>query len=382
MKEIGGSRYIDRIEYMKYKDALTCDLTQTMFSLGFIGKNNLFLSSGRCVEKYVLDMIEDDKKIAILPAFSCETVILPFLERGYSIRYYHIQKNLKINLELLDNLIEKYNPSVVLYHGIWGFDSCDGIDTIVQKYQGYEIVFIEDRTLDIFRMKNYSDNAQFTIGSFRKLYVVPDGGFLFSSKILDRSKINGYSKELEQAKLNAYLNMYDYRINNIGTFEHCNKLCENAEDILENADSYYEMSPASKKIICSSNLNEIKEKRRSNYTFLYENLSDVKGINIITHKLTSGIVPYHFAISVENKLDLFAYLYKHNIFPSNAWNTFEYVNDIEMNQYEAELYHNCFFLEISDIYDADDMKRMVNVIKEYVYCRNCHFKEIRVLKHS
>lgn len=366
MKEIGGSRYIDRMVYNKYSEATNDDLCKMMSELGFFGNYKKFLSSGRSAEKIVLDNISDEKKIAVLPAFTCETVILPFLERGYLIKYYHVNRDLKINLDLLDKLIEKYSPTVVLYHGIWGFDSCDGIDLIVRKYQEKGTIFIEDRTFDIFRMKNYSDNVDFTICSFRKLYVVPDGGLVFSKRKLKKCELNGHNLGLEKAKLTAYMGMYDYRVNQIGEFELCKRMCAEAEEILENDDEYHEMTSASRKIVCSAPLNEIIEKRRANYVFLYENLSDVKGVNIITPKLLDGIVPYHFALSVENKKDLFEYLHRYNIFPSNAWNTCEYVSDIEMNQFERELYNNCFFLEISEIYTVDDMKRMVNIIKGYI----------------
>lgn len=365
MKEIGGSRYIDRRKFIKYNEASTDDLCKTMHMLGFSGKDNIFLSSGRSAEKLVLDMIKDDRKMAILPAFTCETVILPFIERGYSIKYYHIDSDFKINFKFLDELIAINRPSIVLYHGIWGFNSCDGIDNIINKYQQKGIVFIEDRTFDIFNMKNYSDKVNFTIGSFRKLYVVPDGGFVFSKSIIEHHNLNEYNYELEQEKLNAYLRMYEYRVNRIGTFEYCQKRCAEAEEILENDEGFRMISPVSKKIICSSKLNEIKEKRRANYIFLYEELSNIKEIRIITPKLNENIVPYHFALCVDNKISLFEYLHRHKIYPTNPWNTFKYIENIEMNQFERELYNNCFFLEISDIYNIDDMKRMVDLIKEY-----------------
>ena len=76
-------------------------------------------------------------------------------------------------------------------------------------------------------------------------------------------------------------------------------------------------------------------------------------------------MPYHFALCVDNKISLFEYLHRYKIYPTNPWNTFKYIENIEMNQFERELYNNCFFLEISDIYNIDDMKRMVDLIKEY-----------------
>lgn len=364
MKEIGGSRYVDINEYKNYKEASVYDLWHAMLKFGFNKKHYIYLSSGRCAEKYVLDHINDEKKIAILPAFTCETVILPFIERGYFIQYYHIRQNLSIDLNGLDRLIEKYNPSVVLYHGIWGFDSCKGIDKVVQKYHDTATIFIEDRTLDLFRETNYSNNVQYTIGSFRKFYVVPDGGFVYSNETLNSGGLNEYSFELEQKKLRAYQKMYDYRINQIGSLEECNKLCGEAECIIENDDYYREMSPASRKIICSFKLEEMIEKRRQNYAYLYDELSIMKELCIITPKLTEGVVPYHFAITVENKKNLFDFLHNNNIFPSNTWNTYEYISDIELTHYEWELYHKCFFLEISDMYSLDDMKNIVVNIKK------------------
>lgn len=54
------------------------------------------LMSGRCAIYYCLRdlMLTDQKRVAYLPSYDCETVLGCFVKAGYEIHYYDFDKNL------------------------------------------------------------------------------------------------------------------------------------------------------------------------------------------------------------------------------------------------------------------------------------------------
>lgn len=58
------------------------------------------LMSGRCAIYYCLRdlMLTDQKRVAYLPSYDCETVLGCFVKAGYEIHYYDFDKNLSLCL--------------------------------------------------------------------------------------------------------------------------------------------------------------------------------------------------------------------------------------------------------------------------------------------
>lgn len=364
MKEIGGSRYIDESMLTNVDKYSGEDLyLRIQGGQGNI-EDYLFLSSGRMAEKFLLDSIIDSKKIAIVPAFTCETVLKPIYQKKYTIYFYHINSDFTIDSIDLENKIEKYTPSIVLYHSIYGFSIGKGIESIVQKYSDTGIRFIEDRTMDWFLPRNNNYRVDYIIGSLRKWFAIPDGGFIYSSDIIFENKPVIYNKNLILKKINAYYDMSRYRIFNEGSFQECNHNCSIAESYIED-EGYYCMSPISIAIACSMNLKMIRKKRRDNYSYLYKHLSGLTELAIISPAIDEEIVPFHFVVASKRKSELLMHLNKCDIYPSSTWGTLEYFPEIEVNEFEQFLYESAFFLEIDQMYSLQDMKRVVNKIYDF-----------------
>ena len=66
---------------------------------GCNGSDYVWMSTARSATSLILDTIENRsvnvKNIAVIPSFTCHTVIEPFLAKGYKIHTYHIDRELQ-----------------------------------------------------------------------------------------------------------------------------------------------------------------------------------------------------------------------------------------------------------------------------------------------
>ena len=145
-----------------------------------------YVCSGReAIEAAVIDIEKRESfthKVCMLPMYTCDTVIIPFLRHGWTIYFYPINKDLKINYSLFEDLIEKCNPKVLLMHTYYGCDTIGNVRTLIEEKQNNsKMVFIEDMTqsLDIL---DYEKTADYYVGSLRKWFPIADGAFIASKE--------------------------------------------------------------------------------------------------------------------------------------------------------------------------------------------------------
>lgn len=119
----------------------------------------------------------NSNKKVLIPAYTCQIVITPFEEAGWQCEYYSIDKNLRIVSHSLLEAVEKYRPSLVVVHPYFGMDLNDEEIEILVGLKGKGIEIVLDLTQCIFSNIDYSF-ASYVVGSYRKWFPIPDGGFL------------------------------------------------------------------------------------------------------------------------------------------------------------------------------------------------------------
>ena len=74
----------------------------------------------------LLDTIEkrnpDVSKVAIIPPFTCHTVIEPFLAKGYEVLTFHTGKDLIATASAVISVANDENAGVVLFHRFFGIE--------------------------------------------------------------------------------------------------------------------------------------------------------------------------------------------------------------------------------------------------------------------
>lgn len=328
--------------------------------------NEQFFVSGRNAILALCKSLETENKIALLPDFTCETVIKPFEQAGWKFEFYRIKKNLSIDIKDLKKKIKNINPSIVLVHAYYGFNSYKSVKQGLNKLKN--VVIVEDITQDIF--SDFSKiKANYYVTSLRKFFAIPDGGMLITPKGEKRLKIKYSNIENEICKTA------------IKAFEHKKEYIENPESKVEKntfLEEYKEvkqeisliedierMSKISKNIFSNIDIKSIKEKRQRNYKYLLSELKNIDNISIIFNKISEQEVPLYFPIYVREDREKFQkYMAENEIYCPIIWKKSQYIKDEEQRESDY-IYEHILCIPCDQRYDIEDMKRIVESIRNY-----------------
>ena len=363
-KEIGSNFWLAKNQLMLDRSENNVDMEK--FNLQ--GEDCVFLSTGRAAILFAIKQIKQEKGLkninALIPSYTCETVLQPFLDEKASIYVYDIDDKLYLNSDKLKSAIAHSHADIVLIHRYFGFNTTYGIDEVIMDYVKKGVVFIEDRTQNLFS-SFASLPVQFVVGSFRKWAAIPEGGYCLSTihKMEKPQKPDSCDRELVNAKLHAFYLKHEYMVSDSGVKSEFLKAYAEAEDIIENEKGFFRMSDESISILNMLDIEALKIKRQQNYQFVYNNLSDYKQVTLLTEKLSDGIVPLYIALKSEKRNQIQAWLRKHDIYAPIIWPKSElipYVSDTLQ-----QIYNQVLCLPIDQRYGEDEMERMVKIIKKY-----------------
>ena len=105
-----------------------------------------YFKSGRNAIKALCRKLNVSKKSALLPIYTCTTVIDPFLEEGWEIGFYRLNTDLTLNYESLFQKYENNEPSVILFHSYFGLDTLKNDFDIIRQLQDRGALIVEDIT--------------------------------------------------------------------------------------------------------------------------------------------------------------------------------------------------------------------------------------------
>lgn len=221
-----------------------------------------FTRSGREAIGYILDELKPKTRIALLPAYICESMLEPFLVRGYDVIYFDIDINFSPVLsDVKSGMLKK--PDVLLIMNWFGINCNDELVLLVRE-NSRDIVTIADRTHDFFNDEIYM-NTDYAIASLRKWFPIPDGAIAINCKNKFENKLifndNEFYNKRKQAMLlkNEYLILGQQSIKN----EYRVLLAE-AEKSLQ-TKTPVGMSSYSNSLINNMNFIYMKKKRYENY---------------------------------------------------------------------------------------------------------------------
>ena len=94
--------------------------------------------------------LSSTNKVVLLPAYTCDTVYIPFKQEGWKCIYYSINKNLRINIPSLKEQFENCHPALIIAHPYYGTElSPEEVETLKElKNSGSRILI--DNTQCIF----------------------------------------------------------------------------------------------------------------------------------------------------------------------------------------------------------------------------------------
>lgn len=355
-KEVGSNFWIAEDFYKKK----TYDEKSIYKKLG-LGPNSCLFSAARQAVIYSLRDMDLAKKRALIPEYTCHSVIEPFLSEGYEVFYYSVDRNLRVKLSEINKLIKKYDISVFLFHPYFGFD------TIVQDEKlDTEIKVIYDATQAMYSDFDY-DFYDYKVGSIRKWGPVLDGAY--------GEKRRGEFKEdfnfepdlaLEKVMEEASALKSDYMVYDRGEKPVFLNLYAKGLGLIRQRDGINDMSPKSKLIQDNLDLDQLKEKRRENFAHLlaYDGWDRIG--EPVFEDLTKEAVPLYFPLHLKVDRKKFQkHLAENNIYAPIIWSKPDLYETREVDADVDWIYQHTLSIPIDQRYDLDDMERILEVVADY-----------------
>lgn len=328
-------------------------------AFGCWGSDSAWLSTGRSAISFALVEARRRRpnlgRMALVPPFTCHTVIQPFLDAGYAVRFYPVNGTLSTDGNTLLRAAEESGASVVLVHRYFGFDTLPGAAEAVEAMRKRGIVTIEDRTQCLY--SGFTPlPADYTVGSIRKWAGVPDGGFAVCREGTFPAKPTEPDAELETVKTAAALSKYQYLFANGGDKPSFLKAFQEAEEILDRQGRYYAAAGLSLRMQTALDVDALRRKRRENYRTLLEGLKGCPGVRPLFPEVSENVVPLYFPLWVEeDRAALQVWLREADIYAPVVWPRPEMLPPVCR---EAEMfYQHLLCIPIDQRYDWDDMER-------------------------
>lgn len=364
---LGGFQKVDL-------NLLQLDVTETdiklMCDLHEIYNWKKYTNNGRTAGIYLFEHCGDFKEddVILLPDYLCLTVILSVSLPKLKHKFYKVDRELNIDIDDLRSKIDEKTKAIYIIH-YFGFPQRkEIIDELKNIRKEKKIELIEDITQTLFsRDKDCMGFGDYILCSTRKWFPITDGGLLAvrdGIKYEDIELEDGYNeaayKQLLISLMRDYFNKHPDK----------DKTFYIELEKEANRDRYKDMTvrnmiPISKKIMLGCNMEEIIEKRRRNYTYLYQHLKDNENIQIVSRELDNrgDYVPFGFLILVENRNEFNEYLIEHNIIGEIQWILpEEYYVPGEDASYLSK--HN-FMIHCDQRYSEEDMKYIVDTINSF-----------------
>lgn len=326
-----------------------------------LGKSVRFLRCGRDAIGYVADLLSKESGIVLMPAYCCDSMVNPFIIRGWKIIYYPINEDLSVDFENLISIAENYTPDIILLMNFFGIaETSDTIRLIRDKWS--DITIIEDITHSLFDLEEiYSDQVDYYIGSIRKWFGIPDGALVISNRNFE-SEIKYYETDFVTLRSQGLSLKEEYNhTNDPDTKFIFRKMLSDAEVSLDNGRYPCSISYESQYILDNMNVETLRNNRKLNAKVLLNCLSTVPKV-----KFPKGIenilktTPFSIPILVENRTFIQNELASNGIYCSLLWPLSEEAR--KMSPFAKMMESSMLSIPIDQRYDASDMNIIYNAI--------------------
>ena len=302
---------------------------------GFLHDDAILLNTARNCFEYILRA--NKVTHVYMPKFTCDVMLEPLQKLDISYTFYPINDDLEIISE-----IELDEGEYIVYTNYFGIK--DNYSRHLSSEYGERLI------LDCSQAYYFEPLiVGHTIYSPRKFFGVPDGGCLYTSRIISGefpvdisdNRMSHLYKRIEQGAEAGY------------------------EEFIKNDASLVgqpikQMSEKTETILSTVNFEQVRQKRFQNFQKLHESLM---ADNEITIDLSDMLCPMIYPFRTNNK-DVRQELITQKIFVATYWpNVFEWSNNQEV---EYKLAQEVIPLPIDQRYTEMEMNSIIKVIRQYL----------------
>lgn len=348
MKEIGSIYSVQTLE------------KRSCPSIDLAGEGAVYFSLCREALLVIARRYRSTAKKVLIPAYTCQTVLDPFLQEDWEICYYNIDKKLRIDTDDLKSKYSAFNPTLCIAHPYYGADlnekELEGLGELKRK----GCVLVEDLTQCVFS-KQYSSIFDFFVGSYRKWFPIPDGAFMIGC-LDDNHEMQENSAFVEPMSDAMYLRGVFHRTGDNNIKEISRRVGNMAISHISGGIVPHKISNFSTSLLNEIDVEGTMKKRRDNYQYLYEQLSNSSICTPVERSLDElTCAPLFFPVYVQDRTLFQKKLAQQEIYAPVLWPV--HTDSLLINDGIKQMYNELLMLPIDQRYDESDMERMVAVIK-------------------
>lgn len=315
----------------------------------------------------IADSIPKDRRRALLPAYTCSTVVDPFIQAGWECLYYSVDKSLRIDVEEVKSLYDNNQIALILAHPYFGMDLNDDETHLMEVLHNNGCKVIVDLTQCLFSKKEYCF-ADFIVGSYRKWYEVPDGGYL-KTNIQGVSFKEEFPENEDFVSLQTdsmYLRGLYFYTDNERVKDISRRLNKQAVNLGKKTIEPHAMSAFSISLMNKVDKQKCQQQRFENYQFLFRNLKDNGCFQLVCTNLEEvTTAPLYFVIYVQDRAALQASLAAEHIYAPVIWPVPN--NEVIINEIIQSIYDTVLAIPVDQRYDLTDMAKIVETINKHYH---------------
>ena len=323
-------------------------------------KNVEYVSSGRDGIRLIIQQHHINTKIVLLPVFTCESIIKPFIDEKFQLFFYDINQDLSVNLSDFEQKLSIHKPSFIFLQSYFGFDTNCGIEQVVSNYKLNNACLIANDLTHSWLSDLKEIESDFYVISLRKWLEIADGGLVLSNHKINN---NGITNE---ARATILGNFNEASLLKSSFVEHANEdlkqkyraLFYQNEDLYDSSEGIFKMNESSLIRFKHYNWNATVNRRRNNYQYILNNILH-KDITPIFPQLPTNVVPLYFPFYTKNRTALQKKFAENRIYAPIIWPLSTVVEKTTNSNY---IYESILCLPIDQRYDLSDMERITSII--------------------
>ena len=328
-------------------------------------ENVALFATARNGLSYIARSLKETARRVLIPAYTCATVWLPFTQEGYLCGFYAVDKNLRINEENFLGLLEHFRPDVVVVHPYYGMDLTEKEQALLRKAKEQGCFVVEDLTHSLFSPYRY-DFVDAYVGSMRKYFDAPDGGF-YESKVLPAPNMEELEEKKDFVKLmtdqlylrDQWLKTGDKQLRLIAG--HLDGLATKAN----RADwTPCRISDFSRRVLVGQDPKANSERRKANARYLYEKLKNSDKVDMVysdISDISSGPLWFPLYAKRERKQWCKEVFSPNGVAAIRLWPVEDPATVI--NDDVRYIYDNILVFPCGQMYDEEDMQYLVDLIE-------------------
>lgn len=325
-----------------------CSVPVTEKKHGLFPEGTRWFQSGRTALRYIIRDIQckQDIRSVVLPAWCCETMVIPFLDAGINVDFYPVYVK---DGRLVQDVANTGRNDAILVMDYFGYTS-------ESDYSWYPGTVIRDMTHSVFS-KKYTD-ADYYYGSLRKWCGIYTGGYTWTDGTF-RARDDVETTEPEEYVRMRRIAMNHKQMYLCGRIKEKNYLGEfaEAEKMLEEEKGIYYASSRDVALAECLDMNLIRRTRRRNAGYLLEWLSGIAVFKEIKEEDCPLFVP----VLTDDRDRIRKKLTDAGIYCPQHWPLSRYHRP---DRRTRELYDREISIVCDQRYQIGDMQRICDVLLE------------------